>query len=65
MLTARLAMSAICIVFCPLVPPADETKKLNGTSHAIAVTGVHLVSAARLHFHFHPNGRSQPSTEIV
>lgn len=58
-------MSSISIVFCPLVPPADETRKLNGTSRVIAVTGVRLVPAALLHFYFHPNGRSQLSREIV
>jgi hypothetical protein len=40
MLTASPTMSAICIVFSPLVAPVDGARKPNGTNCAIAVTGI-------------------------
>jgi hypothetical protein len=59
MLTARLIMSASCIVLSPIVALFDGTRRLNGASCAVAVTGASAGAGGAVAVGFHLNGRRQ------
>jgi hypothetical protein len=58
MLTARLIMSASCIMLSPIVAPFDGTRRLNGTINgtncAIAVTGASAGAGGAVACEFSP-----------